>query len=188
VGQAVETGEWGLARQITQSARGRIPDAPQKPAQRVVYEYVRRAIERECDRDTVADVMGIHSRTTWYKKRRGAYDFPLDAIDGRGGAPFSTETVDAEDNVEEAVESEVWSTECDDSGQLQATTVADVRESADSAAGTTDREGVTTDDRAGASENSHGDDPEMSAVLDETITNLRRLDHNQLPSEWFRPA
>jgi hypothetical protein len=85
----VETRQWGLPHQITHSARGRIPDDVQTLIQRIEDERVRRALERGCDRETVAAVFDIHPRTTRTKERRAAaYDFPLDALrDGRSASP-----------------------------------------------------------------------------------------------------
>ena len=82
VDKDVETGEWGLADHIETSARGHIPDATQKLIQRVEDEQVRQAIDRGCDRQTVADVFGVTRRTTFNKTKRAyAYDFPLGAFD-----------------------------------------------------------------------------------------------------------
>jgi hypothetical protein len=81
-----ETGEWGPPGQIAQSVRGRIPGDVQTLLQRIEDEVVRQAVARGCDRETVADVLDIHSRTTWIKERRAyACAFPLDAL-SRGDA------------------------------------------------------------------------------------------------------
>lgn len=89
VDQDATTGEWGLAEQITHSERGRIPDDARTLLQRAADERVRQALAHGCDRDVVADLMDVHPRTTWNKQKRArAYDFPLNAIDGRtGGRP-----------------------------------------------------------------------------------------------------
>jgi hypothetical protein len=91
VDKDVETGEWGLADQIQNSARGHIPDDPQLLAQRIEDEQVRQALERDCDRGAITTVLGISRRTTFNKHKRAcAYDFPLAALD-RGG-PHAGET------------------------------------------------------------------------------------------------
>ncbi len=61
VDQDAVTGEWGLVEQISNSARGRIPDDPQKLLQRAHDEHVRRALTRGCDRTAVMNVFGIPS-------------------------------------------------------------------------------------------------------------------------------
>ncbi|WP_238476975.1 HNH endonuclease [Natranaeroarchaeum sulfidigenes] len=87
VDKDVETGEWGLAEHIENSARGHIPDDPQLLLQRMEDEQVRQALDRECGREKVTDVLGITRRTTFNKvKRANAYDFPLGAF-SRGGRP-----------------------------------------------------------------------------------------------------
>lgn len=92
VDQAVETGEWGLVGQIETSKRGRIPESPQSLLQRIEDEYVRQAMSRGVDRATIQTVFDISKRTTFYKEKRAhAYDFPLEAIDNRGGKPRADE-------------------------------------------------------------------------------------------------
>lgn len=77
----------GLTEQIENSSRGHLPNGPQLLFQRIEDELVRRALERGCAREDVADVLGMSRRTTFTKERRArAIDFPLDAID-RGGRP-----------------------------------------------------------------------------------------------------
>ena len=93
IDQDVVTGEWGLPDQIAESARGRIPEDTQLLIRRVHDERVRRALDRGCDRPTVADAYGISERTTWHKQRRAqAYEFPLDAFDGPGPGVGGTAT------------------------------------------------------------------------------------------------
>ncbi|MDS0258687.1 HNH endonuclease [Haloarcula sp. S1CR25-12] len=88
IDQDADTGEWGLTEQISNSARGRIPDDPQTLLQRAEDERVRQALDRGCSRDEVADVIGVVGRTTWHKEKRArAYAFPLNALDDRGGRP-----------------------------------------------------------------------------------------------------
>jgi hypothetical protein len=83
----VETGEWGVIDQIETSARGHIPDDDQLLLQRMEDEQVRRALDRECDRDAVMAVLDVSRRSTFYRvKRAYAYEFPLDAF-SRGGRP-----------------------------------------------------------------------------------------------------
>ena len=87
VDKDVETGKWGLAEQIENSARGHIPDDPQLLLQRMEDEQVRQALERGCDRSAIIEALGITRRTTFNKHKRAcAYDFPLDAF-SRGGRP-----------------------------------------------------------------------------------------------------
>jgi hypothetical protein len=81
----IETNEWGVPSQIENPARGHIPEDRQRLIQRVEDEQVRRALERDCDRDMVTTVLGISKRSTFYKEKRArAFDLPLDAIAGRG--------------------------------------------------------------------------------------------------------
>ncbi|WP_218927088.1 HNH endonuclease [Halosimplex pelagicum] len=88
IDQDADTGEWGLAGQIEQSSRGRIPSDAQLLWQRVEDELVRQALDRGCDRSAVMSVLDLSRRSTFYKEKRGrAYDFPLDAMDRRGGRP-----------------------------------------------------------------------------------------------------
>jgi hypothetical protein len=88
VDQDPSSGEWGLTGQIASSARGRIPDDSQVLIKRVADERVRQALDRGCGRETIADVFGIHPRTTWIKEKRArAYGFPLDAVAESGGRP-----------------------------------------------------------------------------------------------------
>jgi len=99
IDQDAATGKWGLPAQITQSARGRIPDAPEVMAQRAADERVRRAIDAGYDRAVVADLFGVTERTTYHmEKRARAYQFPLDLLDDRMGGrpPVNEETTDAE--------------------------------------------------------------------------------------------
>lgn len=91
VDQDTDTGAWGLAGQIEHSARSRISSDPQMLWQRIEDELVRQALDRGCDRDAVMSVLDVSRRSTFYKEKRGrAYDFPLDAIDKRGGRPRVT--------------------------------------------------------------------------------------------------
>jgi len=92
VDKDVETGEWGLTEQVETSARGHIPDDPQLLLQRMEDEQVRQALERNCDRTAIIDVLGISRRTTFNKHKRAcAYDFPLNVFN-RGGRPSGDES------------------------------------------------------------------------------------------------
>lgn len=54
--------------------------------QQAEEERVRMALDRGCDRDTVAAVMGVTDWTTWHKEARAkAYDFPLAALESHRG-------------------------------------------------------------------------------------------------------
>ena len=87
VNQDIATGEWGLAGQIAESARGRIPEDQQRLVLRYKNAVVRQALERDMNRDAIADLLGFSRRTTFYKEKRTyAYDFPLEAFqNGRRG-------------------------------------------------------------------------------------------------------
>ena len=83
-----DTGEWGLAEQIENSARKHIPADEQLLLQRMEDEQVRQALDRGCERRHVKQVFGISRRTTFNKmKRANAFDFPLSAVSNRGGRP-----------------------------------------------------------------------------------------------------
>ncbi|WP_262177021.1 HNH endonuclease [Haloarcula laminariae] len=87
IDQETDTGQWGLPDQIVHSERGRIPEDTQTLLQRTEDEQVRQALARGCDREMIAEVFGIVSRTTWHKeKRANAYDFPLEAVSRAGEA------------------------------------------------------------------------------------------------------
>lgn len=92
VDQDADTGEWGLAGQMVEnSARGLIPNNTQLLWQRIEDELVRQALDRGCDRKAVMSVLDLSRRSTFHKEKRGrAYEFPLDAIDRRGGRPPAT--------------------------------------------------------------------------------------------------
>jgi hypothetical protein len=87
IGQETDSGQWGLPDQIVHSERGRIPEDTQTLLQQAEDEQVRQALDHGCDRETIAAVFGIVSRTTWHKeKRANAYDFPLEAVSRTGEA------------------------------------------------------------------------------------------------------
>lgn len=118
VDKDVETGEWGLTEQIETSARGHIPDDQQLLLQRMEDEQVRQALERDCDRQKIIDVLGISRRTTFNKvKRAYAYDFPLDAF-SRGGRPASD--ADHAESAEDTTEHDVDGTSDDSQQRLDA--------------------------------------------------------------------
>ena len=87
VDQDIDTGEWGLAGQIAESARGNIPEDQQRLVLRYEDALVRQALERDMNRNAIADLLGFSRRTTFYKEKRAyAYDFPLEAFQsGRRG-------------------------------------------------------------------------------------------------------
>jgi len=92
VDKDVETGQWGLAEQVVTSARRHIPSNSQVLMQRVEDELVRRAPDNGMDRPDVINIFGVSRRSTFYKEKRArAYDFPLDALSGRGGRPSTSE-------------------------------------------------------------------------------------------------
>jgi hypothetical protein len=95
IDQDADTGEWGLTGQIEHSSRGRIPNDVQLLWQRIEDELVRQALDRGCDRNAVMAVLDLSRRSTFYKEKRGrAYEFPLDAIDRRGGRPQAKKGTD----------------------------------------------------------------------------------------------
>ena len=110
VDQDSETGEFGLVEQITNSARGRIPSSPGALVQRVEDEQVKRALERGCNRQHVAEMLDISRRTTFHKKKRArALAFPLDTFRCRGNdgqhpagedTSETAETTDSETNTQ----------------------------------------------------------------------------------------
>jgi len=72
--------------QITNPARGRIPDDPRPLLHRAYGERVRRALVRGCDRKTVMDVFRIVKRTIWYTRirRQSRRKDDADPADGGG--------------------------------------------------------------------------------------------------------
>ena len=131
VDQDSSSGEWGLTGQIANSSRKRIPDETQMLLRRAADERVRQALDRGLDRQTIADVFGIHSRTTWIKEKRGrAYDFPLDAVADAGGRPSAdagegdetadtvTDAADAEEDQQERLTS-LTPADSDDGGDVE---------------------------------------------------------------------
>lgn len=95
VDQDADTGKWGLAGQIEHSSRSRFPNGMQLLWQRIEDELVRQALDRGCDRNAVMAVLDLSRRSTFYKEKRGrAYEFPLDAIDRRGGRPQAKKGTD----------------------------------------------------------------------------------------------
>jgi hypothetical protein len=161
VDQDADTGEWGLAVQITNSARGRIPTDPQTLLQRAQDEYVRQALDRGVDRESIMSMLDISERSTFYKANRArAFDFPLNAIDKRnGGRPAA-----ADDGSE-------CSDVASDAAQQQLDAVAD--------GGDNRAAGASTDTDEGAQENCQGpneDNPDVQEFLQQAIAALRSLD------------
>lgn len=87
IDQDRDTGEWGIPHQIDVSER-RIPDERQSIVRRTIDKIVQLALEAGCDRETVADIVGINFRTSYiYQYRAYAYDFPINMFMGKG-RPF----------------------------------------------------------------------------------------------------
>jgi len=167
VDQDADTGEWGLAEQISNSARGRIPDDQQTLLQRSEDERVRQALDRGCNRDAVADVIGVCSRTTWHKEKRArAYDFPLDALDDNGGRPPASEQGESAGQTP---------TGNDDAGQMRLETATD---SATAGDGKSDSEDVSAS--SGESSDLDGqpvaDGGDVATHLRQAIQALEALD------------
>ena len=84
IDQDVDSGKWGLPSQINISKR-RIPDDEHAIVQRTVDSLVNAALARGCERETVAEVFDLHSRTTYrIQYRAQAYNFPIEAYTGQG--------------------------------------------------------------------------------------------------------
>jgi len=168
VDQDASSGEWGLTGQIASSARGRIPDDSQLLIKRVADERVRQALDRGCDRETVVDVFGIHSRTTWIKEKRArAYGFPLDAVAESGGRPST------DDGATGPTDTHTDSGDTDDDQQRLNVVASDLID------GSTDDE---PGDEPDASENDHdvqspGRDPDaIHESLQDVMTALESLE------------
>ena len=88
IDQDVETGRWGLPDDISMSERGRIPPSVEALIQRVIDEHVRRAVDRDVDRQAIAEVFDVGTRTTYHKESRArAYQIPLDQLISDRGRP-----------------------------------------------------------------------------------------------------
>ena len=175
VDQDADTGEWGLAEQIEHSTRGRIPSDPQLLSQRVEDEYVRRALERGCDRDAVMDVLDISRRSTFYKEKRArAYDIPLAAIRKRGGGRPLTDAVSDEDDAETPAERP----ESPGDAQQRLDTVADGSgdDAVTAVEGTEETAGESLDDREQRDPQSSGEQPEIREHVQQAIAALQTLD------------
>lgn len=176
VDQDADTGAWGLAEQIEHSSRGRgrIPSDVQLLLQRAEDEYVRRALERGCDRDAVMAVLDISRRSTFYKEKRArAYDFPLAAIGSRNGgrpADAASEEADVTDAGERP--------EMTGDAQQRLDTVADGRGQED-ATGVDKPEqspGESLDEREQRDGQSSGEQREIQNHIQQAIAALQAID------------
>ena len=80
---------------------------------------VRQALERERNRNAIADLLGFSRRTTFYKEKRAyAYDFPLEAFQsGRRGWTGGDDDSDGDQEVESSDERDDESV--DDEAEVQ---------------------------------------------------------------------
>ena len=93
IDQDFETGKWGMAGDIVRSERGRIPLSVESLLLRIEDERVRQAVDRDVDRQEIADALGVGYRTTFQKEERArAYQFPLDALGSGHGRPARSTT------------------------------------------------------------------------------------------------
>jgi hypothetical protein len=182
VDQHADTGEWGLAGQIDEhSARGRVPTSdPQLLWQRIEDELVRQALDRGCDRTAVMSVLDLSRRSTFYKEKRGrAYEFPLDAMDRRGGRPQAKRTGDARSDTASSGDEPDGS-----DAQQQLDAIADgaggrapTGREADATEDVTDREAENPqrDDQSVSAVSQSGRD-ELRGHIDQAITALQTLE------------
>jgi 5-methylcytosine-specific restriction endonuclease McrA len=169
VDQDASSGEWGLTGQIPNSSRSRIPDQTQTLLRRASDERVRQALDRGVDRETIADVFGIHSRTTWIKEKRArCYDFPLDAVADAGGRP-STDAEDSDEPEDRPTNG--------DSEQQERLTALTTTES-ENAGG----EAVEQSSEAGATEDVAEDPDEVHEKLQQALDALEGIE-NALPAD-----
>lgn len=97
IDQDVKTGRWGLPEAIVHSERGRIPPGIEAFIQRIEDEQVRQAVERDVDREVIAEFLNIGYRTTFYMEERArAYQFPLNDLKSDGGRPTRVAPSDTE--------------------------------------------------------------------------------------------
>jgi hypothetical protein len=175
VDQDAATGEWGLVGQVSTSSRGRIPDDPQTLLQRAEDERVRQALDRGCDRDAVADVIGVVSRTTWHKERRArAYDFPLEAIGSRnGGRPPVDDATDDGDTADAPNRPDTTG-----DAQQRLDTVADgsERDEATPAEAVEQPAGESVGDRAHRESHAASEQDEIREAVQAAIAALQSLD------------
>lgn len=167
VDQDAETGKWGLAGQIANSRRGRIPDDIQTLLQRAEEERVRRALANGCDRESVAKVFDIAERTVWHKEYRAlAYDFPLEALEDSRGRPSKSDDTSADQSASEPPAAD------DDQQQLDA--IADGSgEDESQSAGDADEQGeVESETDRSQSE----DDDTVSTHVQDAISSLQALE------------
>lgn len=175
VDQDADTGQWGLAEQIDHPTRGRIPSNQQVLAQRVEDEYVRRALERGCDRDAVMDVLDISRRSTFYKEKWArAYDFPSAAIRKCGGGRPRTDAASGEDDAATLAERP----ESPGEAQQRLDTVADGRgqEEATAVEGTEQTAGESVVEREQRENQGSGEQPEIQEHVQQAIVALQTLD------------
>jgi hypothetical protein len=143
--------------------------------QRVEDEYVRRALERGCDRDAVTAVLDISRRSTFYKEKRArAYDFPLAAIGSRNGGRPAVDDASAEDDAADAHERP----ETPGEAQQRLDTVADGRgqeevKPVDTAEETTGESGDGRDQR---DTQGTGEQVEIREHVQQAIAALQTLD------------
>jgi hypothetical protein len=174
VDQDSDTGEWGLAEQIEHSSRGLIPSGALL-LQRAEDEYVRRALERGCDRDAVMAVLDISRRSTFYKQKRArAYDIPLAAIRQRGGGRSLTDNVSDETDAAEAVDGP----EAAENTQQRLDTVADGDGNEEAKAASTRGQpmGELLDEREQRDDQPLGEQREIQEDLQQAIAALQTLD------------
>lgn len=106
IDQDADSGKWGLPSQITTSKR-RIPDDKYAIIQRTFDSLVNDALARGCDRETVAEIFGLHFRTTYrIQYRAQAYNFPIGSFIGQGRPRKSSYEDDRLSAAEAADESE----------------------------------------------------------------------------------
>ena len=82
--QDANSNKWGLPYQIDTTQR-HVPDQVPAIVRRTVDSIVASAIARGCDRDTVAEVIDVHTRTTYRIQYRGqAHNFSVSPHIGQG--------------------------------------------------------------------------------------------------------
>jgi hypothetical protein len=175
VDKDIDTGEWGLVEQIEHSPRGRIPDDPRVLVQRMEDELTRQAIDRGFSHRAVAEMLGVSRRTAFHKERRAcAYDFPLDALTGRGpssaasAAKQDTTTAPTGDAASDDHQHDTGTGDSGDVGEAATSTEAADGEAVAAGDGGTD---ATTQDG-----DSQSSDDAVTATLQQAITALQDLE------------
>jgi hypothetical protein len=143
--------------------------------QRVEDEYVRRALERGCDRDAVMDVLDVSRRSTFYKEKRArAFDIPLAAIQKRGGGRPLTDDASEEDDAADAPDLP----ETAGDAQQRLDTVADGRgQEETTGSGKPDQTiGESLDEREQRDGQSSGEQREIQNHIQQTIAALQAID------------